>query len=117
LVTRERHAWVEEYPGGIIVCDSAGIILELNKRAAESLRAEGGKKLIGSNLMDCHPQPAQSKLKRLMRNRQSNVYTVSKGRSRKIVLQAPWYQRKRYRGFVEVSLPLTGKIPNIVRKP
>jgi transcriptional regulator with PAS, ATPase and Fis domain len=117
LVTRIKHEWIEEYPGGITVCDSTGIILELNKMAAESQRAQGGKKLIGSNLMDCHPEPAKSKLKRLMRYRQTNVYTVQKGRTRKIVLQTPWYRRRKYRGFVEISLPISGKIPNIVRKP
>ena len=99
------------------MCDSAGIILELNQKATESLRAEGGKKLIGSNLLDCHPAAALRKLKRLMRNRQTNVYTVKKGRTRKIVLQTPWYKKGKYRGFVEVSLPISGKIPHIVRKP
>jgi len=108
---------VEEYPGGIEVCDSAGIILELNKKAVESLRDEGGKKLIGSNLMDCHPEPAKSILKRLMKHQQTNVYTVKKGRVRKIVLQTPWYRKGKYQGFVEITLPITGKIPNIVRKP
>ena len=99
------------------MCDSAGIILELNQKATESLHAEGGKKLIGSNLLDCHPAAALRKLKRLMRNRQTNVYTVRKGRIRKIVLQTPWYRKGKYRGFVEVSLPISGKIPNVVRKP
>jgi PAS domain S-box-containing protein len=113
----KRHAWVEEFPGAVTVCDSAGSILELNRAAAESLRSQGGKKLIGSNLMDCHPEPARSKLKRLMRYRLTNVYTVTKGRTRKIVLHTPWYQKRKYRGFVEVSLPIRGKIPNVVRKP
>jgi len=117
LVTRKKHEWVEEYPGGITVCDSSGIILELNKRAIESLSAEGGKKLIGTNLMGCHPEPARTQLKRMMKNRQKNVYAVKKGRTRKIILQTPWYKNGRYRGFVEVSLPITGKIPNIIRKP
>jgi len=117
LVTIKRHEWVEEFPGAITVCDSRGMILELNRSAVDSLRDQGGKKLIGSNLMDCHPEPARTKLKRLMKNRQTNVYTVTKGRTRKIVLQVPWYQRKKYRGFVEVSLKISGKIPNVVRKP
>src|SRR5208337_3067103 len=104
-------------PGSIMVCDSAGIILELNKKAVESHRADGGKKLIGSNLMDCHPEPARSKLKRLMKKCQTNVYTVTKGRTRKIILQVPWYRGRKYRGFVEVSLKINGKIPNVVRKP
>jgi len=117
LVTPQKHEWVEEYPGGITVCDSTGVILELNNSAAETLRAQGGKKLIGSNLMDCHPEPARSKLKRMMRYRQTNVYTIKKGRTRKIILQTPWYRKGKYRGFVEVSLPISGKIPNVVRRP
>jgi len=117
LVMVKRCGWVEEFPGAITVCNAAGTILELNKSAVESFRTQGGKKLIGSNLMDCHPGPARSKLKRLMKNRQTNVYTVTKGRTRKIVLQVPWYRGKKYRGFVEVTLKISGKIPNVVRKP
>ena len=117
MVTYKKHGWVEEYPGSITVCDSTGIILELNKGSAESLRDQGGKKLIGSNLMECHPALALRKLKRLMRNKQTNVYTVTKGRVRKVVLQTPWYKRGKYRGFVEISLPISGRIPNVVRKP
>jgi transcriptional regulator with PAS, ATPase and Fis domain len=117
LARIKKYAWVEDFPAGITVCDSAGIILELNKKAAESLRAEGGMKLIDTNLLDCHPGPARRKLERLMRKRETNVYTVTKGRTRKIILQTPWYQRGRYRGFVEVSLPFSGKIPNHIRKP
>ena len=117
LAGYRRHAWVEEFPGSILVCDSKGVILELNKKAVESHLADGGKKLIGSNMMNCHPEPARNKLKRLMKRRQNNVYTVTKGRSRTIVLQAPWYSNKRYRGFVQVSLKLSGPIPNHIRKP
>jgi hypothetical protein len=89
----------------------------MNKRAVESFRKEGGEKLIGSNLLDCHPEPALSKLKRLMKNRQIDVYTVTKGRTRKIVLHAPWYRNRKYRGFVEIVLPIIGRIPNVKRKP
>jgi transcriptional regulator with PAS, ATPase and Fis domain len=112
----KKHEWVEEFPGAITVCNSTGIILELNRAAAKSLRSQGGMKLVGSNLMDCHPEPALSKLKRLMRYRQTNVYTVTKGRRRKVVLHSPWYRKGKYRGFVEVSFPIRGKIPNVVRK-
>lgn len=116
MVSVKRHEWVEGFPGSIMVCDSAGVILEMNEKAVESHRADGGKKLIGSNLINCHPEPARSKLKRLMKKHQTNVYTVTKGRARLLVLQAPWYSRKKYRGFVQVSLKLPGKIPNHIRK-
>jgi len=116
LATRTTHRWVKEFPGAITVCDSAGIILEMNKKSADSFRDQGGKKLIGSNLMNCHPEPARRKLRRLMKRRETNVYTITKGRTRKIILQVPWYHRKKYRGFVEVSLQIHGKIPNFIRK-
>jgi transcriptional regulator with PAS, ATPase and Fis domain len=117
LVAFKRHDWIDEFPAAITVCDSAGLILELNKEAVESFRTQGGKKLLGSNLIDCHPEAARRKLMRLMKKHQTNVYTVTRGSSRKIVLQAPWYKRKRYRGFVEVSLKIHAEIPNIKRKP
>jgi hypothetical protein len=108
---------VQEYPGTVIVCDSSGTILELNNRAVESLRPEGGKKLIGTNLFDCHPEPARSQLKRMMKNRETNVYTIRKGRVRKIVVQTPWYRRGKYAGFVEITTMIKGKIGSIVRRP
>ena len=117
MVKYAKHEWVEEYPGAITVCDTDGIVLELNLRSAEVFQPEGGMKLIGSNLMDCHPAGALRKLKPMMKNRETNVYTVRKGRTRKIVLQTPWYRKGKYRGFVEISLPITGKIPDIVREP
>ena len=117
MVSVKRHEWVEEFPGSITVCDSAGVILELNKKSIESHRADGGKKLIGANMMNCHPDAAQIKLKRLMKKRKTNVYTITKGRDKTIILQAPWYTRKKYRGYVQVSLKLTGKIPNHRREP
>jgi sensor histidine kinase regulating citrate/malate metabolism len=112
----KRHGWVQEFPGAITVCDSAGTILELNSSAVAVFRTQGGKKLIGTNLADCHPAPALRKLKRVMNHRQTNVYTVLKKGAKKIILQVPWYEEKKYRGFVEISLPIKGKIPNITRK-
>jgi hypothetical protein len=117
LVTYKKHDWIEEFPAAITVCNSAGIVLELNKKAVESFRSQDGKKLLGSNLFDCHPEAARRKLNQLMKNRRTNVYTVTKGRSRKIVLEAPWYKRGKYRGFVEVSMKIPAKIPHINRKP
>jgi len=113
----KKHEWVEGFPGEITVSDRKGTILALNRMAVDSFREQGGKKLVGSNLFDCHPEPAISKLKRLMRTKQVNVYTVRKGRTTKLVVQAPWFSGKRYGGFVEIDLKLPGKIPLIVRKP
>ncbi len=107
--------WVREFPGAVTVCDSDGIILEMNERAAKSFQAPGGEKLIGTNMLDCHPEPARTKLQRLMETRQTNVYTIEKAGVKKLIYQTPWYQDGRYRGFVELSLEIPTQLPHFIR--
>jgi hypothetical protein len=111
------HTWVDGFPGEITVCDSAGVILEMNPKAEEDFKEEGGRKLIGTDLLDCHPEDAKVKLKELMEKRQVNVYTTEKAGVRKLVCQAPWYVAGEYRGFVEISLVIPGEIPSLIRDP
>ncbi len=107
--------WVKEYQGAVTVCDSKGIILEMNDRAVRSLQDQGGEKLIGTNLLDCHPEDARAKLKQLMDTRQVNVYTPEKEGVRKFIYQSPWYRDGEYSGFVEISMEIPERIPHIVR--
>lgn len=111
------HSWVEEFPGSITVCDSKGIILEMNAKAVEDFEKDGGLKLIGTNLLDCHPEPARTKLRELMEKEQINVYTTEKAGARKVICQTPWYKDGEYGGFVEISLVVPGEIPNLIRDP
>ena len=111
----KSHPWVKEFIGAITVCDSNAIIVEMNDKAAESFREEGGKKLIGTNLLECHPEPAKTKLKQLMERRQVNVYTTEKNGVKKLIHQAPWYVNGKYRGFVEISLEIPREIPHFIR--
>ena len=106
---------MEEFPAAITVCDSAGIILEMNAKAAEDFKDDGGRQLIGKNLLDCHPESARGKLKQLMETQQANVYTTQKGKVRKLVCQTPWYEAGKYRGFVEITQIIPGEIPNLIR--
>jgi PAS domain S-box-containing protein len=109
------HPWVQEFPGAITVVDSEGIILEMNDKAAEVFREDGGRELIGSNVFDCHPEPARTKLKLLMETRQANVYTIEKNGVKKLIYQTPWYKDGKYRGFVELSLEIPAAMPHCVR--
>lgn len=106
---------MDEFPGAITVCDPAGIILEMNAKAIEGHRDEGGKKLIGTNMLDCHPEPARTKLKQLMEKPRINVYTIEKGQVRKLIYQTPWYKAGKYRGFVQLSLVIPEEIPHFIR--
>lgn len=109
------HLWVKEIPAAITVCDSKGIILEMNDRAVRSFQDQGGKKLISTNLLDCHPEDARVKLEQLMETQKANVYTVEKDGVRKFIYQSPWYEGGKYSGFVEISLEIPKRIPHFVR--
>ena len=50
------YRWTQEFPGSITVCDRVRIILEKNDSSAKTFAEQGGKDLIGSNMLDCHPE-------------------------------------------------------------
>ncbi len=107
--------WAKEFPGAITVCDKDGIILDMNDRAAQVFAADGGRALIGRNALDCHPEPARTKLRNLLESGKPNVYTIEKKDVRKLIYQAPWYENGEYRGFVELSLEIPEAMPHFVR--
>ncbi|WP_340112274.1 hypothetical protein [Maribellus mangrovi] len=56
--------WSEDFDGAITVCDTEGIIVYMNKYSVEQFENYGGKVLLGTNLLDCHPEPSKSKLRK-----------------------------------------------------
>ncbi len=111
----EKYSWVEEFSGSVVVCDQEGIIIEMNEKAAATFQNQGGRNLLGSHILDCHPEPARSKLRQLMEKRQTNIYTIEKKGIRKLICQAPWYVKGDYRGFVEIAIELPASMPHFVR--
>jgi transcriptional regulator with PAS, ATPase and Fis domain len=111
-----RHAWVQEFAGAVTVCDPQGIILEMNDKAAQTFQDQGGTALIGTNLLDCHPEPARTKTRDLLDTRRANVYTIEKRGRKKLVYQAPWYQEGQYRGLIELVLEIPAAMPHFVRE-
>ncbi len=108
--------WMDEFPGAITVCDSEGVILDMNERAAQGFQAEGGRALIGKNLLDCHPEPARTKLIELLSTGRKNVYTIEKRGIWKLIYQSPWYEDGQLRGFVELSLEIPAEMPHFIRQ-
>ena len=115
MMKKASHLWVKEFPGAITMCDSKGIILEINDKALEAFRDQGGEKLIGTNVLDCHPEPARTKVKELMEKHQVNAYTIEKNGVRKLIYQSPWYVNGEYRGFIELSLKIPDQMPHFIR--
>lgn len=109
--------WVKEFPGAVTVCDPNGIILAMNDRAAKNYEKDGGRALIGKNLLDCHPEPARTKVQNLLDAHEKNVYTIEKKGVKKLIYQSPWYENGEYRGLVELALEVPFEMPHFVRQP
>lgn len=107
--------WVKEFPAAVTVCDAEGIILAMNDRSVETFAEDGGLKLIGRNVLDCHPEPARSRLAAMLREGRTNVYTIQKKGKKKLVYQSPWRLKGRCAGFVEVIFEIPETMPHFNR--
>lgn len=107
--------WTREFPGAITLCDADGIILSMNDRAVATFGADGGAKLVGSNVLDCHPEPSRSKLAGMLQDKSSNLYTIEKAGKKKLIAQLPWFNEGEFAGIVELSLELPADMPHFNR--
>jgi len=108
-------SWDKEFPGAITVCDTQGKILFMNDRAIRMFAKDGGAELLGKNLLDCHPEPARTKLQVLLDAGGTNAYTIEKKGVKKLIYQSPWYQDGDYAGLVEFGLEIPEEMPHFVR--
>jgi transcriptional regulator with PAS, ATPase and Fis domain len=109
-------AWARELGAAITVCDREGRILDMNDRSANTFEKDGGRELVGQNVLDCHPEPARTKLEGMLASGKSNCYTIEKKGAHKLIFQAPWFEKGEYRGFVELSFEIPEKMAHFVRK-
>ena len=63
-----KGLWVKELPAEIMVCDTGGIIFEMNAQAGTLFAEDGGRDLLGTHVLDCHPDPALGKLEGMLEN-------------------------------------------------
>jgi transcriptional regulator with PAS, ATPase and Fis domain len=108
--------WINGLDVAITVCDANGIILEMNEKSRKVFEKDGGVELLGKNLYECHPQPAKSKLRELLKNGKTNAYTIEKNGLKKLIYQAPFYEDNECKGFVEFSMEIPIEMPHFIRK-
>jgi transcriptional regulator with PAS, ATPase and Fis domain len=108
-------SWTDEFPGGVTVCDRNGVIIEMNEKSAKTFEADGGRALVGTNLLACHPEPSRSQVADLLANPRVNAYTIEKRGAHKLIYQAPWFQDGAYKGLVELSLEIPESMPHFIR--
>ncbi len=115
MVDAVHLEWFDRLPCSMTVCDKDYTILYLNDRSAEINASDGGKTLVGKNLLDCHPPEAKAKLKEVMASGKPNVYTIEKKGVKKVIFQAHWKKRGRLAGLVEITFELPRDMPHFVR--
>ena len=108
--------YLQEINAAVTICDMQGIIVYMNDRSAEVFKNDGGRGLIGKSLFDCHPEPSLTKVKNLLSNGTTNIYTIEKNGKKKIIYQSPWFKENIICGFVEISYELPIEMPHFVRK-
>jgi transcriptional regulator with PAS, ATPase and Fis domain len=111
----KNKTWTQEFPVAITICDTDGVIIEMNNAAAKVFEKDGGADLVGKNVLDCHPEPARSKMSNMLKSPAVNAYTIEKNKQKKLIYQCPWYENNEFRGFVEFSLPIPEQLPHFKR--
>jgi hypothetical protein len=107
--------WTEQFGAAITVCDTQGIILDMNDKAALTFASDGGKTLVGKNLFDCHNEASCAKLRVLMADDKPNCYTIEKGGVKKLIYQTPWFKEGQRAGLVEISIEIPFDMPHFNR--
>lgn len=108
--------WIDEFAGAITICDLDGTIIAMNDKSASTFQADGGRALIGTNLLACHPEPSRSLVADLLASPRINAYTIEKRGVRKLIYQAPWSRNGVVSGLVEFSLEIPETMPHFVRQ-
>jgi transcriptional regulator with PAS, ATPase and Fis domain len=107
--------WALELPAAITVTDACGTIIGMNERSIATFAKSGGEALLGSDVLDCHPESVRSKVGALLQTPNPNHYTIRKNGQRKIIHQLPWYQEGKFAGVVEISVPIPDNLPHFER--
>ena len=107
--------WQDEFPSAITVCNKEGEIIYMNNKSAKTFENSGGKALIGTNVLDCHPEPSRTKLLNMLKQGKNNSYTIEKNGVKKLIHQSPWFENGEYKGFVEISIEIPFEMPNFKR--
>ena len=101
----------------VTVCAKDGTILDMNQKSRKTFLKPGRPELIGQNVLDCHPEPARTKLVEMLKNHNLNAYTIEKNGVKKLVYQSPWFENGEFAGYIELSMELPAEMPHFVRQP
>jgi transcriptional regulator with PAS, ATPase and Fis domain len=98
--------WINSLDAAITVCNRDGIITYMNEKSILNFSKYGGEKLIGTNLLDCHPGESKIKLAELLSKELKNIYTTQSGDKHKLIYQLPVYENGEYTAYMEIVIDL-----------
>ena len=111
-----KKEWLHGVDVAITICDKKGIIVYMNRKAIAAFKDEGGKKLLGTNLLDCHPGKSREIVCEMLKTGKENIYTIEKGGVKKLIVQKPVYEHDAFSGIMEMSIELPKDMPHHIRK-
>ena len=115
MKNKKNLNWDHEFAGAVTVCDKNGIILYINEKALDDFKDDGGEALLGTNVLDCHPEPSKTQVKEMLENQSENIYTTGKNGTKKFIYQGPWFEDGVYSGILELSIELPEGLKHILR--
>lgn len=107
--------WTDGFLGAITVCDCKGIVVYMNDLSKKQFAKDGDGDLLGKSLIDCHPEPARTMLKKMLSEPAPNSYTIEKHGIRKMIHQTPWMENGEFKGVVEISFEIPEELPHFKR--
>jgi transcriptional regulator with PAS, ATPase and Fis domain len=107
--------WAGELGVAITVSDKSGKILYMNDKSVSTFEKQGGKSLVGTNLSQCHKPESWSKILEILNTGTANSYTIEKNGLKKLIYQAPWYEKGKIAGLVELSIEIPAIMDHFVR--
>jgi transcriptional regulator with PAS, ATPase and Fis domain len=111
-MTEAAPSWWNEIDAAVTVTDATGVIVAMNARSQETFARQGGARLIGRHVQDCHPRAIRTQIDAFLRDATPNHYTLRKAGQRKIVHQLPWFEGGVFAGMVEITVPIPEELPH-----
>lgn len=110
----EALAWAEGTHCAITVCDLEGKVIFMNECSRATFDKEG-RTMLGQNLMPCHSEKSQEKIRHMIATDTVNCYTIDKQGVKKMIYQTPWRCEGKVCGMVEISMVIPQEMPHYVR--
>ncbi len=107
--------WTSQAAIAVTVTDANGLITDMNPTSIATFASDGGDKLIGTDVLACHPEPSRTKLASMYMAHLPNHYTIQKNGRRKIIHQLPLFRDGEFQGYVEISIPIPDELPHFNR--